>query len=148
MISILAPRAGRDVVFRRDIDYEEYISILAPRAGRDSATYSAPTTISAFQSSRPVRGATLTDDNVLWAFKISILAPRAGRDRCNLLPCFLRSDFNPRAPCGARHVWGVGLWIRYNFNPRAPCGARHTSSTKIQVLGDFNPRAPCGARQN
>ncbi len=63
-----------------------------------------------------------------------------------------RGNFNPRAPCGARHVDGNShrftLWIsihaprvgrdgrygqdrpsRCNFNPRAPCGARPWSSS-------------------
>ena len=101
-----------------------------------------------FQSTRPLRGATL---------------------------CFARKDggqchFNPRAPCGARHINAVeflhgvlfqstrplrGATYRStgaadsmsNFNPRAPCGARPARSWPWCWTGYFNPRAPCGARR-
>ena len=102
-----------------------------------------------FQSTRPVRGATITS-----------------KGACR--PC---QHFNPRAPCGARQdnedlgrplckfqstrpVRGATKWWRYGhkptayFNPRAPCGARLSIGlySKSVVLY-FNPRAPCGARQ-
>ena len=55
-----------------------------------------------FQSTRPVRGATISGALDLGGDAVSIHAPRAGRD----LPCvvsYLRTGcFNPRAPCGAR----------------------------------------------
>ena len=59
------------------------------------------------------------------------------------------SDFNPRAPCGARPPWGYlrACRCRY-FNPRAPCGARRSGrETMLLRILDFNPRAPCGARR-
>ena len=83
----------------------------------------------------------------------------------------LPTNFNPRAPCGAR----LGCYLssplcRLHFNPRAPCGARLDSdhyvvlhngiSIHVPLAGhdqhrglaaahgcDFNPRAPCGARR-
>ena len=79
-------------------------------------------------------------------------------------------DFNPRAPCGARHallsmVAGRGFisihaphagrddpyrWHSSGpayFNPRAPCGARRATFYAFRILTlHFNPRAPCGAR--
>ena len=77
--------------------------------------------------------------------------------------------FNPRAPCGARHLKQSEIAAILNFNPRAPCGARRAmffgrwSSLRFQstrpmrgATGQahplhplrlhFNPRAPCGAR--
>ena len=56
----------------------------------------------AFQSPRPLRGATLRSTMWRCACSISTHAPLAGRD---LLPAALhtrRINFNPRAPCGAR----------------------------------------------
>ncbi len=100
-----------------------------------------------FQSTRPVWGATI----------------------CRIWTTSSRRNFNPRAPCGARHiaehtrkinlrfqstrpVWGATLArlilarpIRH-FNPRAPCGARPYTMPSPSVLLYFNPRAPCGAR--
>ena len=102
---------------------------------------------------------------------ISTHAPLAGRDFWGRLHRGCLTNFNPRAPCGARpapHFGGVfskkfqptrplrgatnlscGLCGKNkNFNPRAPCGARPTP-TRSQCCrnGNFNPRAPCGARQ-
>ena len=55
-----------------------------------------------FQSTRPVRGATLRADNVADGEDISIHAPRAGRDLRNKKRPRRGRYFNPRAPCGAR----------------------------------------------
>ena len=78
-----------------------------------------------FQSTRPMRGATIKTD-------ISTMRPR---------------NFNPRAPCGARPRLPSRFREIAYFNPRAPCGARRWDlpTTKIRI-NYFNPRAPCGAR--
>ena len=79
LISIHAPRAGRDLVTHPD-GLVALISIHAPRAGRDDKL--------------------LVD---LFHESISIHAPRAGRDL--LVSAGARrylGNFNPRAPCGAR----------------------------------------------
>ena len=104
----------------------------------------------AFQPTRPLRGT--TENNGTEAKE--------------------RNNFNPRAPCGARHKTaptynrrgkisthaplaghdcesGGPLYHRKYFNPRAPCGARRSIvkfNNRFHV--NFNPRAPCGARQS
>ena len=55
-----------------------------------------------FQSTLPVRGAT-------FARKCFIALSR---------------DFNPRSPCGERHLGEFIDHIEKNFNPRSPCGER------------------------
>ena len=57
-----------------------------------------------FQSTRPVRGATKGKAPAGGTQGVSIHAPRAGRDcgSYQILPQDL--CFNPRAPCGARHM--------------------------------------------
>ena len=88
-----------------------------------------------FQSTRPMRGATITWMGQLIDFYISIHAPHAGRDNIyghlsrseqefqstrpmrgatfSIFFSFLmRADFNPRAPCGARPLW-IGSAIRF-----------------------------------
>ena len=55
-----------------------------------------------FQSTRPVRGATPGWVACWWAVCISIHAPRAGRDHQRAVLGIYTQDFNPRAPCGAR----------------------------------------------
>ena len=56
----------------------------------------------AFQSTRPMRGATRRGNSSAAVFLISIHAPHAGRDTLNLPMAQRSSNFNPRAPCGAR----------------------------------------------
>ena len=59
--------------------------------------------MSVFQSTRPVRGATITPVSGAQMPLVSIHAPRAGRDRgATCRPCRPGTCFNPRAPCGAR----------------------------------------------
>ena len=80
---------------------DKEVSIHAPRVGRDLG-YQSFYSFSAFQSTRPMRGA--TD----YAFT------RWTQTRC----------FNPRAPCGARQLMDMVQEMDTGFNPRAPCGAR------------------------
>ena len=145
------------------------ISIHAPLAGRDGLGTCSPGSISQFQSTRPLRGATAADQR----------------------RHHIKSHFNPRAPCGARllaeakAVTGLEFQstrpLRGATNVGAYCAALHTisihaplagrdpscltrcSPRRISIhaplagrdMGDlaypevseyFNPRAPCGAR--
>ena len=124
-----------------------------------------------FQSTRPVRGATLPLSRLLHGDPISIHAPRAGRDSRSARTRWQKVDFNPRAPCGARPRPFRPSFLRwFHFNPRAPCGARPAGAQRktakrcisihapragrddVPQRGDpgyrhFNPRAPCGARR-
>ena len=122
-VSIHAPRAGRDLVFSF-FSTATIVSIHAPRAGRDGSSLlrlhphrcfnpRAPCgarpvpphhldRLPQFQSTRPVRGATLSKGT------------RAER----------QGGFNPRAPCGARPAAHIQAAGDSSFNPRAPCGAR------------------------
>ena len=122
-----------------------------------------------FQSTRPVRGATivlgLPDDGVV----ISIHAPRAGRDPrpdWRIIPTL---NFNPRAPCGARRFIPAEAEPEDVFQSTRPVRGATTLSNPITINGkfqstrpvrgatrrprwrcrpprNFNPRAPCGAR--
>ena len=101
-----------------------------------------------FQSTCPLRGTTPAGqgrDTLRNNFN-----PRAPCGARHLHPCLLCKDgnFNPRAPCGARHVDFGAHVVRIHFNPRAPCGARPHSSMDCVKAFHFNPRAPCGARQD
>ena len=101
-----------------------------------------------FQSTRPMRGATLTR---------TVIGGRA-------------LHFNPRAPCGARQQRAVRCRDRRAISIHAPHAGRDGASREpaaisaisihaphagrdlflARVAGapaDFNPRAPCGARQ-
>ena len=79
-ISIHAPRAGRDPKGEELTVTITSISIHAPRAGRDPVSASEYAVAMIFQSTRPVRGATMVECKVSLTIEISIHAPRAGRD--------------------------------------------------------------------
>ncbi len=124
-----------------------------------------------FQSTRPVRGATMGVVFRRTAPWVSIHAPRAGRDANHTaLSSLLRVSIHaPRAGrdnhgrhCKAFNQWFQSTrpvrgatWVRPRpcfligcFNPRAPCGARPGGHFHAAVPSDsFNPRAPCGARR-
>ena len=148
-----------------------YISIHAPHTGRDSMYWSKIPTAESFQSTRPIRGATLHDNSC----------------------CFLAGYFNPRAPYGARQgidrlgdptstfqstrpirgatadTWrqlhdlhisihaphtgrdarhGLTAEITITFQSTRPIrGATPAAHASATNRADFNPRAPYGARR-
>ena len=122
-ISIHAPRAGRDHAATAE-EFAQEISIHAPRAGRDGRKvgdgHNMRISIHAPRAGRDIEPSRLPGAGI-----ISIHAPRAGRDDYPDPPNQSRSDFNPRAPCGARQPGVRKSCLKSpNFNPRAPCGAR------------------------
>ena len=145
------------------------ISIHAPRAGSDTNDRRGLMPRQQFQSTLPVRGATVFLRGGAPVVTISIHAPRAGSDR--LTYCALPSarNFNPRSPCGERPPGGDAgyLFVKFqstlpvrgatifgdaikpcheHFNPRSPCGERLFDKKQLLPLPDFNPRSPCGER--
>ena len=101
-ISIHAPRVGRDLWTRFRPLFGQ-ISIHAPRVGRDQIRLKLLDGTSQFQSTRPVWGATINYLDINGVDKnISIHAPRVGRDSSSTRPTSSGAYFNPRAPCGAR----------------------------------------------
>ena len=123
-----------------------------------------------FQSTRPVRGATGTLLRTDTDGNISIHAPHAGRDLnlSSLMPA--QFNFNPRAPCGARHPAPRSAAPPAPISIHAPhagrdqhVGQHHEQEAEISIhaphagrdgarsacvmaFSHFNPRAPCGAR--
>ena len=143
-ISIHAPRAGCDDPRAWYCPDCRAISIHAPRAGCDqdedgntlTARYFNPRTpcgvrpaVGAvpykhrcrFQSTHPVRGATLARPvNVLHGL-----------------------NFNPRTPCGVRPVHGPGPFDgTQDFNPRTPCGVRRFFTSKLSSTIRFQSTHP------
>ena len=78
-ISIHAPRMGRDWWTKAVLCFRP-ISIHAPRMGRDTNANTVTVAAGQFQSTRPVWGATVTTVEEAKAKIISIHAPRMGRD--------------------------------------------------------------------
>ena len=123
------------------------ISIHAPLAGRDYHLASIRAVYATFQSTHPLRGATLVGTNIFWIAYISIHAPLAGRDGYQQPMPRHQGHFNPRTPCGARPIFAHYLHFHTYFNPRTPCGARPIRGLTELEGHDFNPRTPCGARR-
>ena len=105
---------------------------------------------SSFQSTHPLRGATVRGNIPTRGDKISIHAPLAGCDY--LQPCIQRVErhFNPRTPCGVR-LGRQGVTNKLNdFNPRTPCGVRLSLRTRWASLTQISIHAPlagCDTRQ-
>ena len=95
-ISTHAPLAGRDPR-RTRVLLSQFISTHAPLAGRDHSNRDFKT--------MP---------------RISTHAPLAGRDFIELQFLFIRPNFNPRAPCGARLVLPFLLSVGFLFQPTRP----------------------------
>ena len=79
----------------------------APCGARPSFFTSIPETTE-FQPTRPLRGATCTHRIFGHESGISTHAPLAGRDHTENHSAETEENFNPRAPCGARHVSDYG----------------------------------------
>ena len=141
-----------------------------PCGVRPSAFRSAVRVGPGFQSTHPVWGATVPSGQGAFYLEISIHAPRVGCDYIRVSktgggalfqsthPVWgatseairasrATTDFNPRTPCGVRHILGRNRLGRKNFNPRTPCGVRPLWTGCPLRWRNFNPRTPCGVRR-
>ena len=125
------------------------ISIHAPRVGRDESGDSIERLAQQFQSTRPVWGATGRCGNAEIHREISIHAPRVGRDAPAAAQGFHCRNFNPRAPCGARHIAAAPDHKHTQFQSTRPVwGATCCILRRHSLAPNFNPRAPCGTRRD
>ena len=143
MISIHAPRVGCDsslMLNTRQIS----ISIHAPRVGCDEAALTGAGIYWEFQSTHPVWGATPT----VWGpgrqkENISIHAPRVGCDLQRAGFLRIHTKFQSTHP-----VWGATsspVWMRLfasHFNPRTPCGVRHVHVRPCGLVKKFQSTHP------
>ena len=109
-ISIHAPHTGRDC-FSAGGRFQSSISIHAPHTGRDLGRYGVLRYVPIFQSTRPIRGAT-------WSAWRSWKPP---------------TDFNPRAPYGARHSDYIVHWDLDAISIHAP----HTGRDSREQVTPF-----------
>ena len=147
-ISIHAPRAGRDYPSRIGIRRTGYahfnprapcgarrvviaaphhrpvISIHAPHAGRDVILNPIPQEVALFQSTRPMRGAT-----------ISLTLRRSAA-----------LYFNPRAPCGRDGLYGYSRYLLPEFQSTRPVRARRGPPARPTAAYLFQSTRPVRAR--
>ena len=165
-ISIHAPRAGSDIIVARRTLRLKDISIHAPRAGSDrlcsrssTITEKFQSTLpvrgatvriqwrivrNLFQSTLPVRGATISSGRSMSRVWISIHAPRAGSDVFLRAPARQARDFNPRSPCGERpdkimdalHVFDISIHA-----PRAGSDHHSLLCLYLFIISIHAPRA-------
>ena len=122
------------------------ISIHAPRAGCDADAAFKPAGHILFQSTHPVRGATIFYGISRESLPISIHAPRAGCDRQRRRKGAIQyiSIHAPRAGCDRRKQ--ARRIKPFHFNPRTPCGVRpFVSAVNVfpETISIHAPRAGC-----
>ena len=124
-ISTHAPLAGRDHISLVVHWVLHGISTHAPLAGRDVNGHKYLKHHYRFQPTRPLRGATIFGELSYRAPLISTHAPLAGRDGRRKVRRALCQGFQPTRPLrGATDAVREIDRAQSNFNPRAPCGAR------------------------
>ena len=148
-----------------------HISIHAPRAGSDMGRHCVLRAITRFQSTLPVRGATISCRVVFCdRISISIHAPRAGSDVCSLsayivikvisihapragsdhqiLSCCPHKNISIHAPrAGSDQLSAVCSRTKLSFQSTLPVrGATYECAFLPQTNSHFNPRSPCGER--
>ena len=123
-----------------------------------------------FQSTHPLRGATLGVQMNGYNEKISIHAPLAGCDCLCRLVYRKGAGISIHAPLAGCDVVCLYLVVKYfDFNPRTPCGVRPVKERRFKNIQrisihaplagcdenrlpperkslHFNPRTPCGVR--
>ena len=99
----------------------------APYGARLIVSHDGSRVLYEFQSTRPIRGATLLLFCSRYPFDISIHAPHTGRDVAPNAIKPMPMDFNPRAPYGARHVLAEGLRLKGKISIHAPHTGRDCS---------------------
>ena len=170
-ISIHAPRVGSDRQrVSKNIQEAAFQSTL-PVWGATAGVQLLLPASALFQSTLPVWGATCRERRIRECIFISIHAPRVGSDNGRMAVFLQIRHFNPRSPCGERHIrGGIINATHVYFNPRSPCGERRVKFQLIANYGwkfqstlpvwgatggtdnhtrrgrDFNPRSPCGER--
>ena len=145
------------------------ISIHAPRVGSDADQLLGGAARELFQSTLPVWGATGNGRHRIRRRRISIHAPRVGSDGFILARLGLGGYFNPRSPCGERHLYSPLCVMRSGFQSTLPvwgatkCHRKRCATDLISIhaprVGSdrggsgvprprryFNPRSPCGER--
>ena len=189
------PRAPRGARQQQECDTggAAMISIHVPREGHDSWLLTTKNARNRFQSTCPARGTTcpVRPDERMMLFQstcpargttfkylrrahmtpISIHVPREGHDGIFIWLLMRITDFNPRAPRGARLSWCHPQTSTLLF--QSTCPARGTTNAAAEVPReakfqstcpargttgglsprpcpprDFNPRAPRGARRH
>ena len=95
-----------------------------------------------FQPTRPLRGATTVLFIIRKNIKISTHAPLAGRDQVEEAAQMARTNFNPRAPCGARPMLDGKRDGHLVFQPTRPLRGATAGAMWRRRRKEFQPTRP------
>ena len=146
-ISIHVPLAGHDAFC---VVLLNIICNFNPRApcGARPKTHSRRFSATAFQSTCPLRGTTIARTSSSGTIQLQSTCPLRGTTVSGAFRIVTTSDFNPRAPCGARPTTAPRMPATSSF--QSTCPLRGTTCVAARIAfacSNFNPRAPCGARR-
>ena len=100
-----------------------------------------------FQSTLPIRGATLSAGSARKSNKISIHTPHTGSDKITYAYHKFETDFNPHSPCGERHYDNSNIKPQPMISIHTPhAGSDNRLCTTVFSMVYFNPHSPCGER--
>ena len=135
---------GRDFLFVEGYGNENPGAFQSPRPLRGATRIRAfLVSLPAFQPTRPLRGATISSRAILAASEISTHAPLAGRDGETISDHANHRDFNPRAPCGARQQKCTNHYAHFCDNRQiSDAFAQNAACQGILLL--FDAGKPCG----
>ena len=95
-----------------------------------------------FQSTHPLRGATVKQKIIFFKIRISIHAPLAGCDYLRLLLLFRSYDFNPRTPCGVRREHIIYHAHAERFQSTHPLRGATPFTANAQTSSSFQSTHP------
>ena len=168
IISIHAPLAGCDSKRFNSSSVHLYFNPRTP-CGVRPVNFPSLKFSFRFQSTHPLRGATLVLYLTYYVVVISIHAPLAGCDTLSVYLAIRSYNFNPRTPCGVRRKVQSNIRGRRQFQSTHPLRGATSGNVidltfvsisihaplagcdQIQAHGrrygrNFNPRTPCGVR--
>ncbi len=142
MISIHAPLTGSDLESARQVRANGHFNPRSPYGERQLPRHCSICG-STFQSTLPLRGATIYRGLRRGAFGISIHAPLTGSDAKRIRRKTILTNFNPRSPYGERLYSSSKCSAKStNFNPRSPYGERldlYPAQLKIRFISIHAP---------
>ena len=114
-----SPCGERLVLLERNSAIASYFNPHSP-CGERRVFRSMPDTLHIFQSTLPMRGATVCAYYGKKYVVISIHTPHAGSDGCNWFNHSARNNFNPHSPCGERRCCTTQRGIDSVFQSTLP----------------------------
>ena len=120
----------------RELRRENEISIHVPLAGHDEWFKMSSSFCSEFQSTCPLRGTTQIPFSLIAIIVFQSTCPLRGTTlTAAMLQKYSKYDFNPRAPCGARHDFLH--FIRQNRKFQSTCPLRGTTRNQVRTMENF-----------